>query len=87
MQDQVNALLEEDNMTDARLKIDRTELITKETREKIEKLEVETDKKKDELHAYLEEIRALFEMTEDYQERMKILKRYGIIDKNGKLSI
>lgn len=87
MQDQVNALLEEDNMTDARLKINRTELITKETREKIEKLEVETDKKKDELYASLEEIRALFEMTDDYNEKIKILKNYDILDKKGKLNI
>ena len=55
--------------------------------EKLEKLEAETDKERDKLHDNIEEIKALFELTEDYEERMKILKKYDIINKDGKLTV
>lgn len=86
MQDQVNAILESEEAI-GRLKVYEPSIFTKDTEKNLEKIGNELDNKREELRSTLEEIRALFEMTEDYQERMKILKRYDIIDKNGKLSI
>ena len=86
MQDQVNAILESEDLK-GRLKVYEPELHTKETEEKLEQLRLDTDKKEQELRSTLDEIRALFEMTEDYNERIKILKNYKIINKDGKLSV
>lgn len=87
MQDQVNAILEDEDRDFAKLEVNRKELITEETRKKIKDLQNESDKKDDELRSTLEEIRALFELTEDYTERMEILKKYDIIGKDGKVNI
>lgn len=87
MQDQVNAILEEEDIGFDKLKVNRKDLITEETRKKIQNLDKECHKNEDELRSTLEEIRALFEMTEDYNERLKILKTYKIVDKNGKIII
>lgn len=86
MQDQVNAILENEDLK-GRLKVYEPELHTKETEEKLEQLRLDTDKKEQELRSTLDEIRALFEMTEDYNERIKILKNYKILNKDGKLSV
>ena len=86
MQDQVNAILESEEAI-GRLKVYEPSRFTKDTEKKLKEIGLELDNKREKLRSTLEEIRALFEMTEDYQERMKILKRYDIIDKNGKLSV
>lgn len=88
MQMQINTILENENR-DERVDLEspNKNILTTESEEKINKLEVETDKKKDELHASLDEVKALFEMTEDYNERIKILKNYKILNKDGKLSV
>lgn len=86
MQDQVNAILESEDLK-GRLKVYEEELHTRETEEKLNDLRLETDKKEQELRSTLDEIRALFEMTEDYNERIKILKNYKILNKDGKLSV
>lgn len=86
MQDQVNAILESEDLK-GRLKVYEENLHTRETEEKLNKLRTETDKKEQELRSTLDEIRALFEMTGDYAERIKILKNYKILNKDGKLSV
>ena len=78
---------EESEEAIGRLKVYEPSIFTKDTEKKLKEIGLELDNKREKLRSTLEEIRALFEMTEDYQERMKILKRYDIIDKNGKLSI
>ena len=86
MQDQVNAILESEEAI-GRLKVYEPSMFTKDTEKKLKEIGLELDNKREKLRSTLEEIRALFEMTEDYQERMKILKRYDIIDKNGKVNV
>ena len=86
MTDQVNALLESENRTDFFYVESEGFTLTK-TNEKLDKLNEEKEDEILQLNKTIEEIEAMFEMTEDYEERMKILKKYGIINKDGKLSI
>lgn len=85
MMDQVNAILESEENS-SRLKMFEQELLTKDTEEKLKKLRFENDKKYDKVNKTIEEVEALFTLTTDYKERMKILEKYGII-KNGKINI
>ena len=62
-------------------------LITLETEAKLDELEEKHHKQIEELRSTLREIRALFELTDDYNERIKILKNYDILDKKGKLNV
>lgn len=85
MTDQVNTILKNQNK-----KITyefEPNLITLETEIKIDKLKDKRHKEIEELRSTLEEIRALFELTDDYNERIKILKNYDILDKKGKLNV
>lgn len=85
MTNQVNTILENQGR---KIKYEfEPNLITLETEAKLDELEKEHHKQIEELRSTLEEIRALFELTDDYNERIKILKRYDIINKNGKLNI
>lgn len=84
MTDQVNAMAENEGIN-SRLIIHRSEFITNETKEKLLNLDKEKDEKQDKLYDSIREVEAMFDMTEDYTERMKILKKYGIINKDGKL--
>ena len=86
MTDQVNALLESENRTDF-FYVESEGFTLTETNEKLDKLNEEKEDEILQLNKTIEEIEAMFEMTEDYEERMKILKKYGIINKDGKLSI
>lgn len=62
-------------------------LVTTETQERLDMLEEGKNKEIKELHSTLDEIRALFELTADYNERIKILKNYDILDKKGKINV
>ena len=85
MTNQVNTILENQGK---KVKYEfEPNLITTETEVKLDELNDNYYKEVESLHSTVEEIEALFEMTEDYQERMKILRRYGIINKYGKLSV
>jgi hypothetical protein len=86
MTDQVNALLESENRTDF-FYVESEGFTLTETNEKLDKLNEEKEDEILQLDKTIEEIEAMFEMTEDYEERMKILKKYGIINKDGKLNI
>jgi hypothetical protein len=86
MTDQVNALLESENRTDFFYVESEGFTLTK-TNEKLDKLNEEKEDEILQLNKTIEEIEAMFELTEDYEERMKILKKYGIIDKDGKMSL
>ena len=86
MTNQVNALLESENRTDF-FYVESEGFTLTETNEKLDKLNEEKEDEILQLDKTIEEIEAMFEMTEDYEERMKILKKYGIINKDGKLSI
>ena len=57
------------------------DLYSDETDKLLEELEKEKDKKLDELHQKIQDIKALLELAPDYQESLKILRDYEIIDK------
>jgi len=84
MENQVNAILESEE-SQYKLHIGKDYIVTKETQEKLNKLDKDTKLKNEKLSNTIGEIYAMFELTEDYTERMKILKKYGIINKDGKL--
>lgn len=86
MENQVNTILENQNLR-GRLKVNSEELHTAETEIKLEELKNRIDAERKELRSTLEEIRALFEMTNSYEERIKILKNYGLLNKVGKFNI
>jgi len=85
MTNQVNTILENQGK---KVKYEfEPNLITTETEVKLDELNDNYYKEVESLHSTVEEIKAMFELTDDYNERMKILKRYGIINKEGKLSV
>jgi hypothetical protein len=83
---QVNSIFENEARED-RLYIDSKNFCQEKTMDKLDELDEEKEDEILQLNKTIEEIEAMFEMTEDYEERMKILKKYGIINKDGKLSI
>ena len=64
----------------------KDEMITKETKEKLDKIEKEEKEETFKLIETLEEVRAQLELAKDYETQMKILKRYDIIGKDGKIN-
>lgn len=60
-------------------------LLTDATKKKIYEIDAKAKEKKDEVDRTIEEVKALFELTGDYTERIKILEKYGIM-KNGKIN-
>ena len=90
MIEQVNVILENEGSkpVDMELPVQYKEFRTAKTNEKLNELDADTDKLKDKLYSDYEEIKAMLSMTIDYQEQIKILKNYGIIDKKtNKLSV
>lgn len=85
MTNQVNTILE--NQGSTAIYEFKPSLVTAKTQEKLDMLEKGKDKEIEELRSTLDEIRALFELTDDYNERIKILKNYDILDRKGKLNI
>lgn len=90
MINQVNVILENEGSKpiDMDLPVQYKEFRTAKTNEKLNELDADTDKLKDKLHSDYEEVKAMLSMTNDYQEQIKILKNYGIIDKKtNKLNV
>lgn len=85
MTNQVNTILE--NQGSNKIYEFQPSLVTLETEIKIDELRDKQHEEIEELRSTLEEIRALFELTDDYNERIKILKNYDILDKKGKLNV
>ena len=85
MTNQVNTILE--NQGSTAIYEFKPSLVTAKTQERLDMLEKGKDKEIEELRSTLDEIRALFELTDDYNERIKILKNYDILDKKGKLNV
>lgn len=56
---------------------------SKDTKEKIQEIEKEHSKKIDELKEKIEEIKALLDIAENYEQKISILKAYKIINKNN----
>lgn len=85
MTNQVNTILENED-SDTRYE-SHPNLYTSKTEAKLNKLNDKYHEQIEELRSTLDEIRALFELTDDYNERIKILKNYDILDKKGKLNV
>ena len=83
---QVNSIFENEARED-RLYIDSKNFCQEKTMDKLDELDEEKEDEILQLNKTIEEIEALFDLTEDYEERMKILKKYDIIGKDGKVSI
>lgn len=85
MTNQVNTILENED-SDTRYE-SHPNLYTSKTEAKLNELNDKYHEQIEELRSTLDEIRALFELTDDYNERIKILKNYDILDKKGKLNV
>lgn len=89
-QDQLNALLGREENDRVRICIDNLhgqKLHDDITQEKIDsEYQVYTDSVK-ELEKRVEETNAMLLMTNDYKEQIKILKKYNILNKDGKLNV
>ena len=85
MTNQVNTILENQGQK-AKYEFEPN-LITLETELKIDELNDKYHKEVENLRLTIEEIKAMFELTDDYNERIKILKDYDILDKKGKLNV
>lgn len=83
---QVNSIFENEARED-RLYIDSKNFCQEKTMDKLDELDEEKEDEILQLNKTVEEIEALFDLTEDYEERMKILKKYDIINKDGKMSL
>lgn len=85
MTNQVNTILENQGR---KIKYEfEPNLITTVTEVKLDELDKKYHEEIENLRSTLDEIRALFELTADYEERIKILKNYDILDKKGKLNV
>lgn len=88
MNEQINTILENDNkiaeIHPKEINIEY-DIYTTKTLDKEKELLEEKQKALKELNNTIEEIDALFNLTDDYNERMKILKNYNIVNKQGKL--
>ena len=90
MINQVNVILENEGSkpVDMELPIQYKEFRTAKTNEKLNKLEADRDRLLNKVYSDYEEVKALLSMTNDYQEQIKILKNYSIIDKKtNKLNV
>lgn len=85
MQKQVMTILENDGQ-EIHHDLGTFNLYTKETKKKLEQLESKYYEAKKEINREIEEIESLFEMTKDYEDRIKILKNYNVLNKNGKVN-
>lgn len=61
------------------------DIISKETKEALGKVEVEFKDNMDERNRIVEEVEAQLMIVETYEQEIEILKKYGILDENGKI--
>lgn len=89
-EEQLNALLgrEENNKVTIEVKnLNGQPLYDDIAENKIKQVFDEYNKKLHDLDKVTEEASALLELTSDYEEQIKILKKYNILDKGGKLNV
>ena len=59
---------------------------TDETNQKLEELEAKTSAEINELHERIQEVETRLSIVNDYDEAVKILKKYNILDREGKIN-
>ena len=87
---QINVILENEGREPVEVAVpfNYNELLTVTTKEKLDNIYKKAEEEFTQLNLECEEIRAMLSMTNDYQEQIKILKNYGIIDKKtNKLNV
>lgn len=57
-----------------------------ETKEKLEKTYIEFINEKEKLEETIQEVKAQLEIAENYETKIKILKNYNILNKEGKIN-
>lgn len=57
-----------------------------ETKEKLEKAYIEFINEKEKLEEIIQEVKAQLEIAENYETKIKILKNYNILNKEGKIN-
>lgn len=58
-----------------------------ETKEKLEKAYIEFINEKEKLEETIQEVKAQLEIAENYETKIKILKNYNILNKEGKINV
>lgn len=89
-QDQLNALLGRENYDRVYITVNNLHgqnLHDDITEQKIEILDEKTHKAIFEINSLIEEVSAMLELTSDYDEQIKILKKYKILNKDGMLNV
>ena len=61
-------------------------LVQKETKEKLEVLKADRENEENNLYELIDEVNAQIEIVPDYETKIAILKQYGILNKDGKIS-
>lgn len=67
------------------LKLNSSELCTKKTKELIKDLKIQKVSELNQLNVLIEEVKAQLEPVDSYENGIKILKAYDILDKKGKI--
>lgn len=65
----------------------RTEFLAKETREAIEKADEQKVFELENLDELLVEVKAMLDMTDDYDKQIEILKKYQILNEEGMINV
>lgn len=87
MLNQINVILDKNEKNKIEVPFSNL-LITKTTEDKISELEKNKDFSKDKIFDTYQEVKAMLSMTDNYDEQIKILKNYEIIDKKtNKLNV
>lgn len=87
---QLNVLLNRKEDDGIRITVDNLHgqhLRNDDSEEKINLANKDYEKQRDELDYLIKEVSALLAMTDDYDEQIKILKKYDILNKDGKLNV
>lgn len=86
-ENQINVMLDKDEKDAVMIAERYSHLLKPETRKKLDKINLEYNKEIDELNILLEEVEARLEMTDNYEEQVKILKKYNIFNASHKLNL
>lgn len=85
-ENEINVLLNREENNRIKLDLDE-EIYTNETEQKLQELENKLYKEKTDLNKKVKTLESLFELTEDYKERVNILQKYEVLDKKLNLIV
>lgn len=82
-ENQLNVMLDRTELNP--IFLNNKDLYEEETENKIKEVKVESEKKIKKLNELIEEIKAQLEITENYDQKMCILVRYGVLNEQWKI--